>query len=40
MDGKGKGPAEVWATAARLVMTLGPFVLLLALFALHRWLSG
>ncbi len=34
-----KERAEAWAIAAKLILTAGPFVLLLALAALHRWLG-
>lgn len=30
---------ETWAVAAKVVLTAGPFVLLLALFALHLWIG-
>lgn len=34
-----KEPAERWAVAAKLILAIGPFVLLLALYALFRWAS-
>ena len=39
MDKSGKEPASRGAAAARLILTIGPFVLLFALYAVFRWLS-
>ena len=40
VDKSGKEPARGWATAARLILTICPFALLVALYAMHRWVSG
>lgn len=34
-----KERAKAWAVAAKLILTAGPFVLLLVLAALHWWLG-
>lgn len=39
MDESGKQAAGRWAVAAKLILTIGPFALLLALYALFRWAS-
>jgi len=39
VDESGKEPASRGAVAARVILTIGPFVLLFALYAVLRWLS-
>ncbi len=39
MTGTGKAPGSRSGTWARILLTASPFVLLLALFLIHRWLS-
>ena len=39
MDPDEKEQADAWAVAGKLILTIGPFVLLLALFALNRWIG-
>jgi len=38
MDRDGKDRTESWVIAAKLALTLLPFIVLLALFALFRWI--
>ena len=39
MDKSGKEPAGRGAVAARVILTISPFVLLFALYAVLRWMS-
>jgi len=39
VDESRKEPAGRWVVAAKLILTIGPFALLLALYALFRWAS-
>ena len=39
MDRSRREESGTWATFAKLLLTIGPFALLAALFALHRWIS-
>ena len=39
MDRHEKERTEAWVIAAKLALTLLPFILVLTLFALHRWIG-
>lgn len=39
MTGNGKAPGPRSGAWARILLTASPFVLLMALFLIHRWLS-
>ncbi len=39
MTGTAKAPGPRSEIAGKIVLTVSPFVLLLALFLIHRWLS-
>ncbi len=39
MDQDARERVEVWAVVAKLLLTLSPFVLLIAFFALYRWIG-
>ena len=39
MDRDEKERPEAWGIAAKLILTVVPFLLLLTLFALHRWIG-
>ena len=39
MDRDDSERTEAWAIVAKVVLTVLPFVLLLTLFALHRWMG-
>jgi len=39
MDQDARERVEVWAVGAKLLLTLSPFALLIAFFALYRWIG-